>query len=370
MNYQHQLKGMISLECRHPIAQTLDKPISEQLTQLVSKDLLSIFHLDTEQAALAFCGAAYPVEQILQPKEPIHHAIERYASAAFQGQQQQHKVLSIGANNGIMPQGLQPKQSTQELMVLPFCLFSNDVELLQRMEQELMHKGMLPPPTYQCLSEHLQVPIQHANYMTLLDLTAMMHNHYQKQGLEDVWLVIEAALLQKQAKLQAQTAQHNHFILLEHLLFTPMFSYRQYHQFFGAKNSLENHLEWSLIQRVSMAAFAAHGIELHPFKVTEWPLSKDKICLGELEKNRITNNYWLEASGEIRADLPVELCFIESPKIGLIAIEIKNKDAQSSQLYYPLNEQGINDIEHNVKANYQIQNSKIKQVETSKDWPL
>lgn len=350
MNYQNQLNGLLALECQQNIQQCVSKEAAHDLGQRLAHDLRAILPLDDEETALAFAAAAFPVEQILQPQWPVHDALNQYASAAFQGELQQNKVLTIGADHGLMPQGLHPIESDQALMLMPFALYTNNTELAALFEANLMHKGMISPPCFEAISQHLTPHINHANYMTTLDLLAMMHNHYQQLGMDAVWQVIESALLQKQAKMMGQTAQHNHFFLVDHLVFSPMFSYGQMVSYFDS--DAQAYLAWLIAQRTAMSAFQAHGLELHLFQATEWPLSDEKICLGGFEKNRLNGDYWTEVQGEIRPDQAVTLCFYESQQAGLVAISVKNIDAESQHIYYPLSPQGINSIEHNIKTQF------------------
>lgn len=350
MNYSHQLKGMLTLECQQNIKQCVPKQAAHDIGQRLAHDLRAILPLDDEETALAFSAAAYPVEQILQPKWPVHDALSQYASAAFQGELQQNKVLTIGADDDLMPQGLHPAESDQALMLMPFVLFTNSDELAEEFEAKLMHKGMISPPCFETISKNLTPHINHANYMTALDLLAMMHNHYQQLGMDAVWQVIEAALLQKQAKMMSQTTQHNHYFLVDHLVFSPMFSYNQMKHHFDIDSS--HYMAWLIAQRTALSAFQAHGLELHLFQATEWPLSDEKICLGGFEKNRLSGDYWTEVQGEIRPDQPVELCFYESHQAGLVAVSVKNAGAQSQHIFYPLSPEGISSIEHNIKSQF------------------
>jgi len=317
MNYPYICDGMLTIECQAPISQTLNKTQASELTTLVAKDMNAVLKV-TKQSALVFCGAAFNSEQLLKPKFPIQKSITQYASAAFQGQLNADQVLSIGANNSLMPEGLQPDSGTQNLLHFPFCLYTHDLDLAERFEADLMHKGMVSPPTYAQLSELLQVTINHANYMTYLDLVAMMHNHYHQLGLSHLWQVIEMALVNKEPKTAVQTETKNHFYLIDHLLFTPMFSWSQFNRYFKTADT-ETYINWLMAQRLSVGAFAVHGLEIKPFKADSWPPQEEKICLGEFEKNHLKKSYWTTHSPD-----------------------------QPTVHHYPINPHGLADIEQNL----------------------
>lgn len=369
MAQKHQLKGMMALECQLKGQQTTDRQTASDLTAVLAKDLAAILPMSSEETGLAVACALYPVEQILQPKWPVHHALNQYASAAFQGESQQNKMLSIGANNDLMPAGLQPVNTDAPLLMMPFVVFTDDETLHERFEQDLMHKGMISPGTYQVLNQAMGLEVNHANYMTHLDLVAMMHNHYQQLGQDSAWHMIEHAALQQQAKARAHSDQHNHYYLVDHLLFTPLFSMPQMAAYFDATPG--DYVDWLVQQRTAMAAFDAHGLETHAFQATQWPLSDEKICLGSLEKQRLTGDFWVTCDGELASDQAVELTFIESQKAGLVAIRVQAQSQQSQLCYYPLHPAGINAIEQHIKQQFNhIAGHQVHVLEESNTWPL
>ncbi len=345
MNYPYTCDGMITIECQTPIKQTLNKSQASELTALVAKDLYGVLKV-TNQSALVFCGAAFASEQLLQPKFPIQHSITQYASAAFQGQLNTDQILSIGANNEVMPDGLQPQPNTQNLLHLPFCLYTHDLDLAERFEAELMHKGMVSPPTYAHLSEVFETTITHANYMTYLDLVAMMHNHYEQLGLSHLWQIIEMALVNKAPKTALQTETNNHFFLIDHLLFTPFFSWPQFKRFFNT-NDTEDYINWLMAQRLSLGAFAVHGLEIKPFKTDEWPLGKNKICLGEFEKNTIKTAFWSDSNQTNTSDTQTEVIHYTHPQAGVVAVTVLSADQTTT--HYPINPQGLKAIEQQLR---------------------
>ncbi len=346
MKYPYTCDGMLTIECQDSISPTLNKSQASDLTALVARDLNAVLKV-TQQSALVFCGAAFASEQLLQPKFPIQQSITQYASAALQGQLNADQVLSIGANAGKMPEGLQPQPTTQNLLHLPFCLYTHDLDLAERFEAELMHKGMVSPPTYAELTDTFKSTIKHANYMTYLDLVAMMHNHYQQLGLSHLWQVIEMALVNKQPKTAVQTQTNNHFYLVDHLLFTPFFSWSQFSQYFATNNS-EDYINWLMAQRLSLGAFSVHGLEIKPFKANTWPFGQDKICLGEFEKNLIKNSYWTATTTQASHTEQPAITHYTHPQAGVVAISVQKGD-QPIAIHYPINPQGLTTIEQDLR---------------------
>ncbi len=368
MNVQYQLQGMIALECHQSFNQIIDKTDASKLVETISRDLTAILSMTKENVSLACSVACYPVEQILQPKWPIHSTLNQYASAAMQGEQQQHKVLSIGADHGQMPEGLQPHHSSQPLMLIPFILYTNSETIAQAFEQDLMNKGMISPPTYQALSEITGLTVQHANYLSNIDLLAMMHNHYQQLGQDACWQIIEHAVLQSQSKTMSQSKQHNYFYLHDHLVFSPMFSMHHFVTFFDG--TADQYIDWIIQQRTAMAAFQVHGLELHLFQPTHWPLNEDKICLGAFEQNRLTGSFWIDNSSDLENKREANLTYVKSQQAGILAVRVEHSDTNSRQYYYPLRPEGIKAIEAHIKQQFPvIAGEQVHILETHCNWP-
>lgn len=353
MNHRFTCHGMLTLECQEPMQWTFDKTQASALAERVSSDLHSLLRIQSP-AALVFCGAAFAAEQLLQPGYPIHRHISQYASAAFQGQSHENQVLSIGSHNGLMPAGLQPKTGVQQLLHLPFCLYTDDEEVAQAFESQLMHKGMLPPPTYETLvkalsENHQSVQVNHANYMTNLDLVAMMHNHFEQLGMSHLWQIIETALVNAEPKSSVSTPTHNHYFLVDHLLFTPFFSWSQFSQYFNTE-TVADYVRWLLAQRLSLAAFKAHGLEVKQFQAVDWPPDSQKICLGSFERQLLSGDFWLTTVPKQahHRNHPDQVVYHQDQQAGVVAVSVPNID--TIQVYYPITAKGIQAITETIQA--------------------
>lgn len=341
--------GMLTIECQLPQSHLLNKMEASELTTLVARDLAAVLGLNGA-SALVFCGATFASEQLLQPQFPIQDHISQYASAAFQGANNTNQVLSIGASDGQMPAGLMPTQPTQALLHMPFCLYTDDRHLAEQFEAQLMHKGMVSPPTYAVLNQRLNATgnnlIKHANYMTYLDLVAMMHNHYEQLGLGHLWQIIETALVSGAPKTAVQTTTHNHFYLVDHLLFTPFFSWSQFSAHFSTQDTAD-YVNWLMAQRLSLGAFATHGLNIRAFQAKQWPISEAQVCLGQFEQQRIKQSFWTEQHAS-HPDHPHQAVYHMDTQAGVVAISWADPDQQSTFVHYPVTPQGISDIEQQL----------------------
>ena len=358
MNQSSTVRGLIAIESQQPLNQVLDKQQAAEFIQLVARDLAAIIQ-DIQNSSLIIATAAYPVEEILRIDFPIHARLQKYAEAALQGSDQQQQLLSIGGSQAKMPDGLQPQPAQQQFMLMPFLISGLKTDVAARLEQQLMHKGMIAPPSYAYLCEAFQQQLTHVNYMTTLDLIAMMHNHYDQMHQGGLWQLIEHTLVGKREAHMHHLPQGNYFYLLNDTVYTPFFSSSEFYK----HNPETPYIAWLLQQRLSISTLRTHGLKVEQFKPQDWHPDEIKTCLGKISSNSIQQSYITEANGEIDASQRIELTHYQSPETGLAAIAIGNPDKHSRIVYYPIEANGIQDIEQHIKAHYpnavQTQNKHI-----------
>ena len=98
-----------------------------------------------------------------------------------------------------------------------------------------------------------------------------------------------------------------------------------------------------MAQRLSLGAFAVHGMEIKPFKTNTWPLGKEKTCLGEFEKNLIRQTFWTDTSKQTPIYSQIKVIEYSDPKAGAVAIQVRTND-QAVVTYYPIKPNGGSDI--------------------------
>jgi len=70
----------------------------------------------------------------------------------------------------------------------------------ETLERDLMERGMAGAETALFAQEAFGLRVEHARYLTLHDLAAMMALQYEHAGLAPLWPVVEAALLAPEAE--------------------------------------------------------------------------------------------------------------------------------------------------------------------------
>ncbi len=162
---------------------------------------LAEFVPEAAQLQLATVAAHYDAIELLRPGWPLHRELERLAArapgdrAAGGG-----RMVVFGTHDGQLPEALRPDADYLggPLRLLPFVLDGDDdIAALvgEAFEHDLIERGMAGADTALMAQESFGLRIDHARYLTLHDLAAMMALQYDHAGLAALWPVIETALL-------------------------------------------------------------------------------------------------------------------------------------------------------------------------------
>ena len=180
-------------------AQTLSLPQVQagELAALLARDLAR-WVPGVRDCNFTVLAALFDPVEILRPGFPLHAELERLtAQVPGQGSAQ---IIALGANENALPATLAPSSEFAEgpFRLVPFLL-RGDAELIrqvgEQLEASLLDIGMAPADTALFAQENFKAQIEHARYLTVHDLAAMMAMQYEHAGLKNVWPLIETALL-------------------------------------------------------------------------------------------------------------------------------------------------------------------------------
>jgi hypothetical protein len=169
------------------------------LAGLVARDLA---RLDPAAATLqlAISGAHCDAVELLRPGWPLHVALEQLAAGAPRHHDSGGRIVAFGAHDGRFPPALTPsaEYAGGPLRLLPFVL-SGDAATAAAVgagfERDLLENGMAGADTALDAQALFGLRVEHARYLTLHDLAAMMALQYEHAGLAALWPILEAALL-------------------------------------------------------------------------------------------------------------------------------------------------------------------------------
>ncbi|MBN8225161.1 MAG: hypothetical protein J0L89_10135 [Xanthomonadales bacterium] len=149
---------------------------------------------------LVLAAAHFDPAEALRPGWPLHQRLlELHARAPGRGEGP--RVLAFGADaQGEVPLPFQaePALAGGGLRVLPFLLAGPADAVAAvgaALEEKLLALGMAQADTALLAQDGFDARIEHARYLTVHDLAAMMAMQYTNQGLAPLWNLIEAALL-------------------------------------------------------------------------------------------------------------------------------------------------------------------------------
>lgn len=191
--------GALALEtAAPPLHAVLARDAAETLGQHVAVDLPRLLP-GIERVDLALAGAHFDPAELLRPGWPVHAALADLARRA--PGTQRGRVIALGAHEAAMPlPALQPDPALQggPLRVLPFVLLgeaADIAELGRAMEERLLETGMAGAGTALYAQSAFGAKLEHARYLSLHDLLAMIAMQYEHAGLPTLWPLIETALL-------------------------------------------------------------------------------------------------------------------------------------------------------------------------------
>lgn len=156
---------------------------------------------EAAQLQLATVGAHYDAIELLRPGWPLHRELKRFAARAPGDRAMGGgRMVVFGTHDGQLPEVLRPDEDYLggPLRLLPFVLDGDDdtaASVGAAFERDLIELGMAGAETALLAQEAFGLRIEHARYLTLHDLAAMMALQYDHAGLAALWPVIETALL-------------------------------------------------------------------------------------------------------------------------------------------------------------------------------
>ncbi|MCC8363137.1 hypothetical protein LK996_08620 [Lysobacter sp. A6] len=270
-----QLLGALALELApgtHAEREALPQADAGALAQRMAQDLAG-FASEADALQLVTVGAHYDVVELLRPGWSLHRELDQLAARA--PGDASGRVIAFGAHDDKLPGALtpQPEHAGGPLRLVPFVL-GGDGAIAARVgdvfERDLMERGMAGAATALLAQDAFGMRVEHARYLTLHDLAAMMALQYEHAGLAPLWPVVEAALLEPDAEewLESGPEPVVHYADREAriALFTPQAWRERYaaqaaHETTSECDKLERAFEhFQARQRQFAAVLEAHGI--------------------------------------------------------------------------------------------------------------
>ena len=150
---------------------------------------------------LTTAGAHYDPVELLRPGWPIHRELDQLGARAPGGRGDGGgRIIAFGSHEGRLPGALSPSPDYAggPLRLVPWSL-AGDADVARAVgeacERDLMERGMAGADTALRAQEAFGLQVEHARYLTMHDLCALMAMQYDHAGLAPLWPVVETALL-------------------------------------------------------------------------------------------------------------------------------------------------------------------------------
>lgn len=241
------------------------------LATLVGRDLAALVP-DAGALDLVLAAAHFDPAEALRPGWPLHRRLKELQARA-PGRDAGARIIAFGADAGgsvPLPFTADPALRGGSLRVLPFLLRGDAAvagAVADAFEATLLDTGMVQPETALRGQDAFGARIEHARYLTLHDLAAMVALQYEHLGLAPLWPLIETALLapSREARIDAPPEPLLRYADGEAriALFAPAAWRARYQPGVDDENRLRRgFMHFEMRQRQFAAVLGAHGIDV------------------------------------------------------------------------------------------------------------
>lgn len=278
--------GALALELRGdaPVArQALAQNEVGALAELIAQDLAR-FAPEATSLDLVTVGAHYDPVELLRPGWPLHRELDQLAARAPRAGAEGSRIIAFGSHEAQLPGALSPSLDHLggPFRLVPFVLSGAEpvaTRVGEAFERELLERGMAGAATALAAQHAFGLQVEHARYLTVHDLAAMMAMQYDHAGLSPLWPLLETALLEPEGEhwLDAPPEPLVHYADGEARI--ALFEPRAWKQRYATdepcdtpecRGKLEQaHRHFQARQRQIAAVLGAHGIPVNFVHTTE-----------------------------------------------------------------------------------------------------
>jgi len=318
---------------------------SEQLLAHLAADLKSLLP-GIAHCTVITAGAMFDQTQVLRPAYPIFNALES-ALAAEGNKEFRPGLVSIGSKNAKMPlHELQPQEDIplgllQLMPVVIQGLEKEVAELGQTMEYRFLEEGKVSAHTASWMEAAFGISINHARFMTLTDLNAMLHMQLDHFGFLPLWELLDAALNDRTEPMRVETDSGVSLVWREGAVHTEFETFDHWASTGGGCALAGSHQvlaggygDWTREIRQYLTTLKAHGVDLvfhHQGRKGE-PLE---------------GNYFIEPGKVAPARKAATVTEHSFEELGTVAVSLVIDGGL--QNYYPLSPEGLNAIHATIR---------------------
>jgi hypothetical protein len=317
---------------------------SEQLLAHLAADLKALFP-EISNCSLIAAGALFDQTQVLRPSYPVFNALES-ASTSNRMDRFEPRLVSIAEQNGLMPnKDLQPLSDIplgllQLLPVVvqgPADLIS---ELGQLMEFRFLEEGQISAHSAAWMESAFSISVNHARFMTLTDLNAMLKLQLEHFGFLPMWELLDAALNVQTGPLAVMSDGGQAYEWKNGVVWTCFQTFDRWSNS-GSGANVEAarqglaaaYGDWTRETRQYLTTLGAHGLDVR-FKL---PGSDTPV----------QGTFLIEPGLSSSIDGDSIITEHSYAELGTIAVTASSEGKINH--YYPLNPKGLNDIHAHIR---------------------
>lgn len=314
---------------------------TEQMLAHLATDL-AVLLPEIRHCAISMAGALYDQTQLLRPGYPVFSALESVLSNHRKKGEHGPLRLGIGADDGAMPlDGLQPgdKIPIGLLQTLPIVVNGQAelvLELSDSMEHLFLERGQLSAHSARALEANFGVAVNHARFMTVTDLNAMLHLQLEHFGFLALWELLDAAINSSPVELSVTGRGGQEFtwdgqqVIARFQTFDYWATQGPGRSVSGSQQMLAKaYSDWTREYRQFLATLGAHHVVVQQYL----PGSDGKALPG---------SFFVENSTLPPAAHAAAVTEHSSGELGTVAVTVVSETGQFN--YYPLKPQGLNDL--------------------------
>jgi len=321
----------------------LDRVSAEQILAHIAADLTNMF------PAISRCALTMLFDQtrVLRPGLPAYSALKTLQQSANPGGDFQPRLLSIGASGGQMPlPDLQPMKNIPLglLQILPL-LISGDEELVDQLVDEMEHKffetGQVSAHSAKGLESQFQVSVNHARFMTITDLNALLKLQLEHYGFLALWELLDAAITESTETLTVTTTGGLRFDWRDGVVHCYFESFDWWAKHGGGTDIPTSdqqfqtaYADWTREYRRYLTMLTAHGVGV----VQHLP---------GLEDATLDDSFLIEESTRLPEQSVAMVTEHSAHDLGTVAVTVVAGKRQMN--FYPLQATGLNDLHQFIR---------------------
>ena len=230
------------------------------------------------------------------------------------------------------------------LQILPL-LISGPAEYLSQLSEEMEHRfieqGQISAHSAKSLESQFRVAVNHARFMTITDLNALLRLQLEHYGFLPLWELLDAAMTQAANEFEVNTTGGLRFNWQDGGVHSHFESFDWWAQYGGGadkpadQQQLQSaYVDWTREYRRYLTMLSAHGVRVSQH-------------LPGLEDAELTDSFLLEESTNTPDPAAVSVTAHSTEDLGIIAITVVDGIRQMN--FYPLQANGLNDLHQFIR---------------------